>query len=175
MLESNYPKCNDNYSAFQFKLPLDIDVILPIDDPVTSFVEIMRGIDTRKYFSGNCQRGNKGYDPDIMLQVLLFAFMNGNPSLRDLEDLCEFDIRYMWLSNEERPSHMAFQRFINNRLALKIEDIFYDITKEIVKVEEVDASIIYIDGTKISQCQKDKFRLEEGSINQPGQPLSKNN
>ena len=158
MLESNYPKYNGNYSAFQFKLPLEIDSILPIDDPVTSFVEIMRGIDTRKYFSENCQRGNKGYDPDMMLQVLLFAFMNGNPSLRDLEDLCKFDIRYMWLSNEERPSHMAFQRFINNRLALKIQDIFYDITKVIIDVEEVDTSIVYIDGTKIeANARKTSF------------------
>lgn len=158
LLESNYPTYNGNYNAFQCRLPLDIDILLPVDDPVTSFVEIMKGIDTRKYFFQGYQRGNKGYDPNMMLQVLLFAFMNGNPSLRDLEELCKFDIRYMWLSNEERPSHMAFQRFITNRLASGIEDIFYDITRHIIDLDNVDMSILYIDGTKIeANARKTSF------------------
>ena len=111
ILESNYPISNGNYNAFQCKLPLDFFTFVPADDPVASFVEIMKGIDTSKYF--NCShRGNKGYDPNMMLQVTLFAFMNGEGELRKMEELCKYDIRYMWLSNEQTPSFMAFQRFI---------------------------------------------------------------
>ena len=137
ILESNYPISNGNYNAFQCKLPLDFFTFVPADDPVASFVEIMKGIDTSKYF--NCShRGNKGYDPNMMLQVTLFAFMNGEGELRKMEELCKYDIRYMWLSNEQTPSFMAFQRFISDKLSMSIEDIFYDIVKRIIELDDVD-------------------------------------
>lgn len=157
MLESNYPTSNGNYNAFQCKLPLDIFTVVPVDDPVTSFVEIMKGIDTSRYFRG-IHRGNKGYDPHMMLQVVLFAFMNGESELRKMEELCTYDIRYMWLSDEEKPSFMAFQRFISDRLAMSIEDIFYDVMRRIMDLDEINTSILYIDGTKMeANARKNSF------------------
>ena len=102
LLESNYPIVNGNYDTFQCRLPLDFFIVIPIDDPLTSFVEIMKGINTSKYFDCS-HRGNKGYDPNTMLQIVLFAFMNGESELRKMEELCKYNIRYMWLSNEETP------------------------------------------------------------------------
>ena len=157
ILESNYPINNGNYNAFQCKLPLDFFTVVPVDDPVTSFVEIMKGIDTSKYF--NClHRGNKGYDPNMMLQVTLFAFMNDERELRKMEELCKYDIRYMWLSNEQTPSFMAFQRFISEKLSMSIEDIFFDIVKRISELDDIDTSKLYIDGTKIeANAKKNSF------------------
>ena len=113
--------------------------LVPVDDPVTSFVEIMKGINTSKYFDCS-HRGNKGYDPNMMLQVVLFAFMNGESELRKMEELCRYDIRYMWLSNEETPSFMAFQRFISEKLSMSIKDIFYDVIQRIMELDDVDMS-----------------------------------
>ena len=114
-------------------------------------------ISNGNYF--NCShRGNKGYDPNMMLQVTLFAFMNGEGELRKMEELCKYDIRYMWLSNEQTPSFMAFQRFISDKLSMSIEDIFYDIVKRIIELDDVDASKLYIDGTKIeANAKKNSF------------------
>ena len=54
----------------------------------------MKGINTSKYL--DCfYKGNKGYDPNMMLQGVLFAFMNGGGGLRKMEELCKYDIRYM--------------------------------------------------------------------------------
>lgn len=62
LLESNHPITNGSYSAFQFRLSLDFFTVVPVDDPVTSFVEIMKGINTSKYL--DCfYKGNKGYAP----------------------------------------------------------------------------------------------------------------
>ena len=78
IIESNYPIDNSHYNTFQCKLPLDF----------------FTGINTSKYF--NCHhRGNRGYDPNMMLQVTLFAFINGQYELRKMEELCRYDIRYM--------------------------------------------------------------------------------
>lgn len=164
ILESNYPISRINYNAFQFKFPLDFFTEVPVDDPVTSFVKIMKGIDTHKYFKNVPHRGNQGYDPHMMLNVVLFAFMKKVPSLRELEDLCRYDIRYMWLSDNETPSFMAFQRFIAS-LDDSIEDIFHDICKRLIELENIDTSVLYIDGTKIeANAKKNSFVWKKSII-----------
>lgn len=158
LIESNYSTNKTNYSAFQFKLPLDFYTIVPVDDPVTSFVEIMKGLDTSKYFNIFPHRGNQGYDPHMMLNVVLFAFMNKVPSLRELEDLCKYDIRYMWMADNETPSFMAFQRFISNTLSSSIQSIFYDVCKRLIELDDIDTSVLYIDGTKLeANARKNSF------------------
>lgn len=50
LLESNYPIINGSYNAFQSRLPLDFFTVVPVDDSVTSFVEIMKDINTLTAF-----------------------------------------------------------------------------------------------------------------------------
>ena len=158
IIESNYSLGKSNCTAFQFKFPLDFYTNVPNNDPVTSFVEIMKGLDTSKYFKTIPHRGNQGYDPHMMLNIVLFAFMNKVPSLRELETLCKYDIRYMWMADNETPSFMAFQRFISNILADEVEDIFYDICHRLIELDNVDLSKLYIDGTKIeANAKKNSF------------------
>ena len=98
----------------------------------------------------------------MMLQVTLFAFINGQYELRKMEELCRYDIRYMWLASDETPSFMAFQRFISEKLSMSIEDIFYDVVKRIIELDDVDISKLYIDGTKIeANCKEKQFCLEK--------------
>jgi len=156
--ESNYSVDKSNCNVFQFKLPLDFYTTVPVGDQVTSFVEIMKGIDTSKYFNDVPHRGNQGYDPHMMLRVVLFAFMNEVPSLRELEELCRYDIRYMWMVDNQTPSFMAFQRFISHTLSASIKDIFYDICKRLIELDHIDTSILYIDGTKLeANARKNSF------------------
>lgn len=118
----------------------------------------MKGLDTSRYFICVPHRGNQGYDPYMMLCVVLFAFMNNVPSLRDLEELCKYDIRYMWMTDGETPSFMAFQRFIANTLASSIRSIFYDICRRLIEIDDIDTSVLYIDGTKIeANARKNSF------------------
>lgn len=75
LLESNYPIANGNYDTFQCRLPLDFFIVIPIDDPLTSFVEIMKGVNTSKYFDCS-HRGDKGSNPNMILQVIK-SFLKG--------------------------------------------------------------------------------------------------
>ena len=50
--------------------------------------------------------------------------------------------------NGATPSHMAFERFIKDKLAMPIEDIFVDINKYIEAHDVIDTEVLYIDGTK---------------------------
>lgn len=141
-----------NFTAKQLKLPLDLERIIDISDPVYTFSEVVDHIDLNKYLSG---KGGKSGRPrcegDKMLKVILFAFMeHGYVSLRRLEKLCKTDIRYMWiLDGMPAPSFMTFGNFINNELSSSIDSIFKAVNEYIFKEDHVDLEHVYIDGTKI--------------------------
>ena len=143
---------NDNYTIRQLKLPLDIEKIIDISDPVYSFSEIVDGIDFTKYFAGEeSKTGRPKYNPTIMLKIVLFSFMeNGYLSLRKIEKSCKTDIRYMWLlDGMAAPSFATFGNFIRDELTNSIETIFLAINQVIFEKNQVDLNHVYIDGTKI--------------------------
>lgn len=84
-----------------------------------------------------------------MLKTVLFGFMtSGYCSLRELEDTCKVNLRFMYLMDRQTPSYRTFGYFINEVLQDSIEQIFYDINQSIFKEEHVDLQHIYIDGSK---------------------------
>ena len=140
-------------TPYQLKLPLEIEKIIEISDPVYTFSEVMENIDLRKYLAVKESRtGRKRYSPEILLKIILFAFMeNGYVSTREIEKLCKTDIRFMYLLDEHpAPSHMTIDNFMNEVLSVSISDIFKEINGYIFKKENVDTNHIYIDGTKIA-------------------------
>ena len=93
--------------------------------------------------------GRLRYDPISMLKTVLFGFMaNGYISLRELEDQCKINLRFMYLMDHQAPSYRTFGYFINEVLADSIEEIFQDINKKIFETEHVDLQHLYIDGSK---------------------------
>ena len=148
-------KIKNTYGYFtprQLKLPLEIEKIIEISDPVYTFCEVMDHIDLKKYF---VVKGNKTGRPKCdcikLLKVILFAFMEkGIVTLRDLEKSCRTDIRYMYLLDDMKPpSHATFGNFIRNELSCSIEAIFAQINAYIFERESVDLNHVYIDGTKM--------------------------
>ena len=140
-------------TPYQLKLPLEIEKIIEISDPVYTFCEVMENIDLRKYLAVKESRtGRKRYSPEILLKIILFAFMeNGYVSTREIEKLCKTDIRFMYLLDEHpAPSHMTIDNFMNDVLSVSISDIFNEINGYIFKEENVDVNHVYIDGTKIA-------------------------
>jgi len=132
-------------------LPIFFTDFLDISDPVLVFDELMEATDLEKYL-GNLPphvTGRCRYNPVNMLKTVLFGFMEeGYISLRDLEDSCRVNIRFMYLMDHEMPSYRTFGYFINDVLSGSVEDIFNDINKAIFKKDHVDLNHIYIDGSK---------------------------
>ena len=141
-----------NFTTKQLKLPLDLERIIDISDPVYTFSEVIDHIDINKFLSGKGGKiGRPRCEADKMLKVILFAFMeHGYVSLRKLEKLCRTDIRYMWILDDmEAPSFMTFANFIKKELSTSIDTIFKAINEYIFNRDHVDLEHIYIDGTKI--------------------------
>ena len=78
-------KPNDNYTVKQLKLPLVIEKLIDISDPVYTFCDVMDHIDLTPYFveGKGYKTGRPRCDAEKLLKVILFAFMeNGYCSLR---------------------------------------------------------------------------------------------
>lgn len=118
------------------------------DDISRTVKEVVEEVNIFKYIDFS-QNNAHGYDAIQMFEAVILAFaINGYASLRDLEKLCKYDIRFKFIMNGATPSHMAFERFIKDKLTMPIEDIFVDINKYIEAYDVIDTEVLYIDGTK---------------------------
>lgn len=147
-------------TPIQLKLPLDIEKIIDISDPVYTFCEVISHIDLNQYLAEKEARrtGRPPYDREILLKVVLFAFMEqGYPSLRMMEKLCRTDIRFLWLlDGEPAPSYATICTFINTELMFSLDEIADDINAYIFAKENVDLTHAYLDGTKI-EARSNKY------------------
>ena len=91
----------------QAVLPILIQDYLDICDPVLTFDRFMGEIDLEKYLKEipKHEVGRLRYNPVSMLKTILFGFMtNGYVSLRELEDSCKVNLRFMYLMDHEVPA-----------------------------------------------------------------------
>ena len=145
-------KPTQHYSnAKQGFLPVFLSDCLDLLDPVFTFDRFMEGIELQKYLKKVPKHkvGRLRYNPVNMLKTVLFGFMtSGYCSLRELEDNCKVNLRFMYLMDRETPSYRTFGYFINEILGEPVEEIFADINRAIFEEEHVDLQHIYIDGSK---------------------------
>lgn len=168
MLQNQSNQTNYNhYSGFvQLSLPFDLSVKIDSNDPVFSFLEAVEGIDFSKFVKITRSNNTHSHDRVMLLKTLLFAFQEGNRSLTKIAQLCKTDIRYMYLTNEECPSAMAFQR-MTEQLKESIDDVFFTISKHIARdLMLCDTDVQYIDGTKIeANAHKNSFVYKKRIMN----------
>ena len=163
---------NDNYTARQLKLPLEIEKLIDISDPVYTFCEVIDHIDLSRYFvEKGYKTGRPKCDEQKLLKVILFAFMeHGICSLREIGKLCKNDIRYMYLlDGMKAPSFATFGNIIRNQLTDSIEQIFKDINTYIFEKDHVDLQHAYIDGTKI-EANANRYTLRVSQVSRPNIP-----
>ena len=139
------------YNSKQGRLPLFISDRLDICDSVLAFDKIMEEIGREKYLKPEPlhKMGRPGYNRVNMLKTILFGFMDtGYASLRELEDRCRVNLRYMYLMDQETPSYRAFSYFINEEIKESAQDIFKAVISYIQAAEGTDLQHLYIDGSK---------------------------
>ena len=91
-------------------MPVNTLISLEKDDPVFAFLEAVESIDFSRYVRPVTSNNTRSHDRGMLVKVLLFGYMNGVESVNELSRLCRTDLRYLYLSSEERPSAVAFFR-----------------------------------------------------------------
>jgi transposase len=161
----NGPDQRTHYNAIQLALPVFTPAVLPADDKVFSFLDAVKGVDFSHYVKPILSHNTHSHDRGMLVRVLLFGFMDNVLSLRELEQRCKTDIRYIYLSREKHPSKMAFSRVCQS-LTMSIQDLFFDLSEKLVRKMGIDPNVQYVDGTKIeANAQKNTFVYKKRIIN----------
>jgi len=89
--------------------------------------------------------------PEIMLKIMLYAYHERKDvSSRTIEKNCKRDINYMYLlEGRKAPDHAAIARFRSKHFAKCARHFMAQMTKFLIKLEQVTTTEVFIDGTKI--------------------------
>ena len=147
ILQGDYTISSLNH---QIKLPIDIELSIPSDDPVrlvSAFVEEMDLSDL--YETYDRIRKNQA-SPRQMLKIVIYAAMNRIYSSRDIESSCKRDINFMYLlEGAPAPDHSTLARFISLHLSQCSKSVMSQVGTILLDLGEISGENIFIDGTKI--------------------------
>ncbi|HBF3953701.1 TPA: transposase, partial [Clostridioides difficile] len=93
-IQIDYTTYGDNY---QFKLPLNIDYIIPKDDSVRLLSQIIEEMNLEKLYKTYSRIRGNGVTPRQLLKIIIYANMNCIYSSRKIEQACKRDINFMYL------------------------------------------------------------------------------
>jgi transposase len=97
-----------------FLLPPDMREWLPADHPVWLVISVVADhLDTAVFHARRKTggAGTAGYDPDMLVTVLMWAYAHGVTSSREVERLCHTDVAFRVICGGNLPDHVTFARF----------------------------------------------------------------
>ena len=102
--------------------------------------------------------GRPGYNVYNMLAAIIYSFAFNKASLRNIEDLCIYDLRIIYIMEYETPTYKTIGNFINEYIIPNRDKIFSLITKAIFEECNLKMDRAYIDGSKFeAEANKYKF------------------
>ena len=125
--------------------------LLGDDDAVWTMIEVVEGLDLSVVYdrygpaSG---AGRPAFDPTMMMTLLLFGYLEGKRSSRELEAACRRDLAYQAICGGIRPDHATIARF---RVLVDdvVESVFVQVIAECDRRGMIDLERLAIDGTKM--------------------------
>jgi transposase len=147
-----------------FLFPPDMRQWLPAGDPVWLVIEAVSLLDTSVFHAGRKTggAGAAGYDPDMLVTVLVWAYANGVASSRRIERLCARDVGFRVICAGLLPDHVTIARF-RQQFAETAAGLFAQVLVLCARLGMGQVGTVAVDGTKIAaSASKDANRAEEG-------------
>jgi len=132
-----------------FFLPLDVEVLIPENDPVRLMNEIMGEMNYKALYEAYERVGHNEYPPELLFKVLVYGYMEGIYSSREIEKACHRDTHFMYLLNGRKPpDHCTIARFRSLRLNGVVEQLFQQLVQKLSARGELSLNQVFVDGTK---------------------------
>lgn len=135
----------------EFLLPPNMAEWLPEDHLVWFVVDVVGQLDTSAFHQSRRIGGvgRAGYDPDMLLALLVYAYACGERSSRRIERLCLDHVAYRVLCAQDAPDHSTLARF---RAAhdQAFVDLFAQVLRLCTEAGLVSVGVISVDGTKVA-------------------------
>jgi transposase len=96
-----------------FLLPPDMREWLPAGHPVHLVIAAVEQMDTSVFHAARKTggAGTAGYDPDMLVTVLVWAYAHKVTSSRRMEELCRTDVAFRLICGGNLPDHSTLARF----------------------------------------------------------------
>jgi transposase len=147
-----------------FLLPPDMREWLPESHPVWLVIRVIEAhLDTSAFHAlrRTGGAGTAGYDPDMLLAVLVWAYANGVHSSRRMEQLCGTDVAFRVICGGNRPDHCTLARFRAGFPAV-IADLFTEVLKLCARLGMGRLGVVALDGSKVTaNASKSANRTED--------------
>jgi transposase len=147
-----------------FLLPPDMREWLPDDHPVWLVIAAVERMDTSAFHAGRKTggAGTAGYDPDMLVMVLVWAYAHGVTSSREIEGLCGTDVAFRVICGGNWPDHVTFARFRKDFPGL-MEEFFGQVLILCARLGMGKLGTIALDGMKIAaNASKSANRAGQG-------------
>jgi len=134
----------------QFLLPVSMRDWLDQGHLAWWMIDVVERIDTAglHVLHPNDGPGRPAYNPDMMLTLLLYAYMTGQRSSRRIEAACRTDAAYRVICGDVVPDHATIARFLIDHEHV-MADIFVQVLRLCAAAGLVTVGTVAIDGTKI--------------------------
>lgn len=135
----------------QFLMPESMRDWLPAWDPVWLVIGVVAGLDTSRL---HAQRrtggaGRAGYDPDMLLTLVIWAWAQGIRSSRVIERLCQRDVAFRIICAGDAPDHVTISRFRADT-AQVVEELFAQVLALCARLGMGQLGVVAIDSVKIA-------------------------
>jgi transposase len=127
-------------------------------------IEAVRVLDTSVFHARRKTggAGAAGYDPDMLVTLLVWAYADGITSSRRIERLCARDVGFRVICAGSLPDHVTVARF-RQQFAETAVALFAQVLVLCARLGMGRVGTVALDGTKIAaSASKDANRTEEG-------------
>ena len=135
----------------QFLMPESMRDWLPAWDPVWLVIGVVAGLDTSglhaKRRTGGA--GRAGYDPDMLLTLLIWAWAGGVRSSRVIERLCQRDVAFRIICGGDAPDHATISRFRAEATEV-MQELFGQVLMLCARLGMGQLGVVALDSVKIA-------------------------
>jgi transposase len=135
----------------EFLLPPNMADWLPEDHLVWFVLDVVDQLDTARFHAARRTGGvgRQGYDPDMLLALLIYAYAVGERSSRRIERLCVDHVAFRVLCGQDGPDHTTIARFRAEHHD-GFADLFAQVLQLCASAGMVKVGVVSIDGTKVA-------------------------
>ena len=146
-----------------FLFPPDMREWLPGDHPVHLVIRAVERMDTRAFHARRRtgHAGTAGYDPDMLVMLLVWAYAQGVASSRRMESLCGTDVAFRVICGGNLPDHSTIARFRAD-VADAVTVLFGQVLILCARLGMGKLGTVALDGSKVrANASKAANRTEE--------------
>ena len=137
----------------QWLLPPSLDELVPQNHFARIVSKTVDELEIEEAFARNTKGGGASrYNPVMLLKVLIYCYMTGIYSSRQIARQCRENVNVMWLTGFQKPDFRTINTFRSEKLKDSIEEIFVSTVRLLNMKGYVSLEKYFVDGTKIESA-----------------------